>query len=56
MALTDTFVRQVKYSGTGAGDKHTDGNGMFLLVKSAGKYWRMAYRFEGKHKTLALGV
>jgi integrase len=56
MALTDTFVRQVKYSGAGAGDKHTDGHGMFLLVKLAGKYWRMSYRFEGKQKTLALGV
>jgi integrase len=56
MALTDTFARQVKYSGQGAGDKHTDGQGMFLLVKPVGKYWRMAYRFDGKQKTLALGV
>jgi integrase len=29
---------------------------MYLLVKSAGKYWRMSYRFAGKQKTLALGV
>jgi len=56
MALTDTFLRQVKYSGAPAGDKHTDGRGMFLLVKAAGKYWRMSYRFLGKQKTLALGV
>lgn len=56
MALTDTFVRQVKYSGQGAGDKHSDGDGMFLLVKPAGKYWRMGYRFGGKQKTLAIGV
>lgn len=56
MALTDTFLRQVKYSGAPAGDKHTDGRGMFLLVKAAGKYWRMNYRFLGKQKTLALGV
>ncbi len=56
MPLTDTFVRQVKHSGKAAGDKYTDGNGMFLHVKAAGKYWRMAYRFEGKQKTLALGV
>ena len=41
MALTDTFVRQVKHSGASAGDKYTDGQGMFLLVKAAGKYWRM---------------
>jgi len=56
MALTDTFIRQVKHSGAPAGDKHTDGQGLFLLVKAAGKYWRMSYRFTGKQKTLALGV
>lgn len=56
MALTDTFVRQVKHSGTAAGDKYTDGQGMFLLVKAAGKYWRMNYRYAEKQKTLALGV
>lgn len=56
MALTDTFVRNVKHSGSPAGDKHTDGLGMHLLVKAAGKYWRFSYRFQGKQKTLALGV
>lgn len=56
MALTDTFIRQVKHSGAPAGDKHTDGQGMFLLVNKAGKYWRQNYRFLGKQKTLALGV
>ena len=29
---------------------------MYLLVKATGKYWRMNYRFNGKQKTLALGV
>ncbi len=56
MALTDTFVRQVKHTGSTAGDKHSDGGGMYLLVKSAGKYWRMNYRYADKRKTLALGV
>lgn len=56
MPLSDTFVRQVKHSGAAAGDKHTDGDGMYLLVKAAGKYWRLNYRFGGKQKTLALGV
>lgn len=56
MALTDTFIRQVKHTGAPAGDKHTDGLGMYLLVKAAGKYWRMAYRFGGKQKLLAIGV
>jgi integrase len=56
MALGDTFVRQVKHSGKPSGDKYTDGGGMYLLVSAAGKYWRMDYRFDGKRRTLALGV
>ena len=56
MALTDTFIKQVKPTGKASGDKHFDGGGMYLHVKAAGKYWRMDYRFGGKAKTLALGV
>ena len=56
MALTDTFIRQIKHSGAPAGDKHTDGQGLLLLVKAAGKYWRFNYRYADKQKTLALGV
>jgi hypothetical protein len=56
MALTDTFIRQVRHSGAPAGDKHSDGGGMHLLVKESGKYWRLSYRFSKKQKTLALGV
>ncbi|MEG1201702.1 MAG: Arm DNA-binding domain-containing protein [Comamonas sp.] len=56
MPLSDTFVKQAKHSGKSAGDKHSDGGGLYLHIKSAGKYWRMAYRFGGKQKTLALGV
>ena len=57
MALTATFVDKCKYSGQNtAGDKHTDGGGLYLLVKESGKYWRLAYRIFGKQKTLALGV
>jgi len=36
MALTDTFVKQVKHSGKAAGDRYTDGNNMYLHVKAAG--------------------
>lgn len=37
--------------------KLSDGGGLYLLVKSTGsKYWRMNYRFNGKAKTLAIGV
>ena len=56
MALTDTFLKNVKPTGAPTGDKHTDGQGLYLHVKPAGKYWRLAYRFAGKQKTLALGV
>ncbi len=57
MALNDTFTKQAKPSGKPAGDKHTDGDGMYLLVKPmGGKYWRMDYTIHGKRKTLALGV
>ena len=56
MALTDTFVKNVKPTGFKAGEKHADGQGLYLHVKGVGKYWRMSYRFTGKQKTLALGV
>ena len=56
MPLTDTFAKNTKHTGAPAGDKHTDGGGMYLLVNAGGRYWRMDYRFAGKRKTLALGV
>jgi integrase len=65
MALTDTFIKQVKPTGKASGDKYADGGGMFLLVKPAkpanppkpaGKYWRMDYQHADKRKTLAIGV
>lgn len=56
MPLTDTFTKNAKHTGTTAGDKHTDGGGMYLLVNAGGKYWRMNYRFADKRKTLALGI
>jgi integrase len=35
----------------------TDEKGLRLLVKpNGGKYWRFKYRFDGKQKTLAIGV
>lgn len=54
--LTDTQIRKFEHSGAPAGDKLTDGQALHLLVKEAGKYWRLNYRFGGKQKTLALGV
>lgn len=41
MALTDTFIRLVKWSGAKAGDKHSDGGGLYLLISAVGKYWRL---------------
>ena len=57
MALNDTFIRNsTKHSGKPAGDKHSDGGGLYLHVTASGKYWRMNYRLFSKQKTLALGV
>jgi integrase len=55
MKLTDTAVRKSKPEPKPF--KITDGGGLFLSVQPNGsKYWRLAYRFEGKQKLLALGV
>ena len=58
MALTDIEVKKVKAIDKPV--KLSDGGGLFLLVQSTdpkdSKYWRLAYRFGGKQKTLALGV
>lgn len=55
MALTDMEVKKAK--ATDKPVKLADGGGLFLLVQPNGaKYWRLAYRFAGKQKTLALGV
>lgn len=52
--LSDPKIKKAKP--TDKPYKLTDGAGLYLLVSTAGKYWRMDYRFEGKRKTLALGV
>jgi integrase len=54
MPLTDTAIRNAKPKEKQY--KLTDGKGMYVLVKQAGKYFRFDYRFGGKRKTLALGV
>lgn len=53
--LSDVEVKKTK---AGAKPfKKIDGGGMYLYVHTnGGKYWRMDYRFDGKRKTLALGV
>jgi integrase len=55
MALSDTAIRSVKPQSKPL--KLSDGGGLFLLVTpNGGKWWRHAYRFDGKQKTLSLGT
>ena len=55
MPITDTTARNAK--GQGKAYKLSDGGGLHLLVRPDGaRYWRLAYRFADKQKTLALGV
>ncbi len=55
MPLTDTAVRNAK--GREKPQKLSDGGGLHLLVNPNGtRYWRMAYRYRGRQKTLAFGV
>lgn len=55
MPLTDTAIKQAKP--TTAPYKLSDERGLYLLIKpTGGKLWRFDYRFEGKRKTLAMGV
>lgn len=54
-ALTDLSIRNFKPELKPK--KHSDGGGLVLLVTpSGGKLWRLAYRYEGKQKQLALGA
>ena len=53
--LTDSLIRGLKRSS--APRKLSDSGGLHLLVApNGGRYWRYSYRFNGKQKTLALGV
>lgn len=54
MPLTDLQVRKLR--ATPKASKVSDGGGLYLMVTPQGsKLWRMAYRFAGKQKTLAIG-
>jgi hypothetical protein len=53
--LTDTEIRKAKPKEKPY--KLSDANGLFLLVTETGsKLWRLAYRFDGKQKTLSIGA
>ena len=54
VALTDTQLRNLKPDAKAY--RKSDGGGLFIEVAPGGsKLWRLAYRFEGKQKLLALG-
>jgi hypothetical protein len=55
MPLKDVSVRNAKP--TEKPRKLSDGGGLHVLIQPTGsKLWRLAYRFAGKQKTLAIGV
>ena len=55
MALSDTSIRNIKPNAKV--QKLSDGGGLYLYISPAGgKLWRMAYRFNGKQKTLSFGA
>lgn len=54
MKLTDAKLRALK--ATGKTTRISDGAGLFIeLTPKGSRLWRLAYRFEGKQKLLALG-
>lgn len=55
MPLSDAAVRSAKPKEKP--QKLADGGGLYLLVMPTGrKWWRLKYRFDGKEKSLSLGV
>jgi hypothetical protein len=54
MALTDTRIRGLRADGKIR--RYSDGYGLYVEVTPGGsKLWKMAFRFEGKQKTLSFG-
>jgi integrase len=54
MSLTDAKLRALR--GRGSPFKVADGEGLYVLVAPNGsRLWRLAYRYLGKQKTLAMG-
>lgn len=52
--LTDVTVRNAKFRSSAY--KLTDGQGLYLLIRSPSKLWRFDYSWAGRRKTLALGA
>jgi integrase len=56
MALSDAKIRAATVPDGKKQAKLSDGGGLYLLVKPAGKYWKLKYRFADKEKTLSIGI
>lgn len=57
--LTDSQIKKIKIppADQKAPDKYSDGGGLQLhVLANGGKYWRMAYRFDGKRKAYSIGI
>lgn len=56
--MASTLAEAKKKNTTTKPIKQSFGKGLFLLKQpnNGNKYWRLAYRFAGKQKTLALGI
>lgn len=54
MPLSDPAIKKAKPADKPY--KLSDEKGLYLLINTVGKYWRLDYRFNDKRKTLALGV
>lgn len=56
MALTALEIKSINCPNDKKQIKKTDGNGLFILVKSNNsKLWRFRYKYAGKHQEMALG-
>lgn len=56
MALTALEIKSLSCPENKKQIKKSDGNGLFLLVKSNGsKLWRMRFKYASKHQEMALG-
>ncbi len=53
--LIDIAIRKAKPTDK-TGNRLADGQGLYLHVTDAGRYWRMGYRLAGQKKVLSIGV
>jgi len=57
MALSDVKCRKTRCPDDKKQIKITDAHGLYLLITDrGGRYWRWNYRWQGKQRTLAIGV